>query len=75
LSAPPITPTAVLEAVQGGATSVWALGHRFDVPAVSPDLKAALMVLIGNGSVVASAENLYADGTTLKATSAGATDV
>ena len=70
-----ITPTTVLGAVQSGINSIWALAHLFEVPAVSLDLRAALGVLMGNGSVVASAENLYADGTTLKATSAGATDV
>lgn len=70
----PITPTSVLAAVQAGATNVWALAVRFEVPAHSPALHAALAVLMSDGSVVASDEtNLYE--AKLKATSAGATDV
>jgi len=63
-----ITPAAALEAVQGGTDTIWLLASHFRVAAVSPELRAALDVLMADGTVVASDPNLYLPGTTLKAT-------
>jgi hypothetical protein len=56
---PVITPASVLEAVQGGADTIWALASHFGVAAVSAELRSALDVLLNDGTVVASEANLY----------------
>jgi hypothetical protein len=56
---PGITPATVLEAVQGGADTIWALAQHFGVAAVSAELRSALDVLLDDGTVVASDPNLY----------------
>jgi hypothetical protein len=56
---PSITPAAVLEAVQGGRVTIWALASYFQVAAVSGPLRLALDELTDSGLVVATDPNLY----------------
>jgi hypothetical protein len=54
-----ITTATVLQAVQNGSDTIWALASAFRVAAASRELGAALDMLLDDGTVVASDSNIF----------------